>query len=736
MTKIWTDGSERAVPSRVPHAAPLQREHLTSPSAKGTGLSLGIGIGPIVEPRPVPMVAADRQWLEPFEWLRTDPAALHDLTCQESVFASRALTFVQHHADRLVTELADEAIRQELPPGQALGDYWYLPVLRPGALTPQVVRTPRAGEALPTAEDILRGAAHEVVLDFQVAMQGRVAGVGAVTTSPCGQFVAWTEDASGAERYTLRVRAVGVDTDLASPFENTSAKAVLSSDPARLFWSEVDEANRPWRVWAAPVADLGAAQVIFTEPDAGYRVRVRLSASGKLLLIESRSRVATRLFVLSVGHLDSSPVPLVGPAGDEPFASEHAVIAGKDAIVATSSGPSTPNGQLCLLYLDEPGSGWQVLVEHDEAVRLSPPIATERALICGTRRAGLDDLLVAGTESSELRFIPVVASGGVSVGLVGAPEWSTRTLDLGVSSWTTKPSVRTHPISALTVGPNYTLKPTRSLGNDDPYREEMLYAHASDGELIPLTVLRRVDVARPGPCLISGYGAYDSTQKPSRNALLLKLLDAGLTWAFAHVRGSGAKGEGWHTQATGTGKPVSFTDFLACVDHLVATGLAAPDQVAAMGGSAGGLLVGRALTLAPTRFAAVVLDSPFVDPFVTMLHPELPLTVNDRGEWGDPISDPDVAACMRSYSPCHTVTAFHRPPVLMSVGTHDSRVNALEGLKFAQRLRAEATGQNPVVVHVRDGGHTGGASVREKLWTTTMQMLWAAHHAGVDLGAL
>ena len=211
-------------------------------------------------------------------------------------------------------------------------------------------------------------------------------------------------------------------------------------------------------------------------------------------------------------------------------------------------------------------------------------------------------------------------------------------------------------------------------------------------------------------------------------------VDAGVVYAFAHVRGGGEKGSGWHEAARGLGKPRSFTDFLACRDELVARGLADPARIVAMGGSAGGLLVAASLNADPAAFCGVVADVPFVDPLTTMMKPELPLTISDRKEWGDPLEDPDIARCIRSYSPYHNVRPVEYPPVLATCGSDDSRVSAVEPLKWINRLRHDATG-GPFLLRVRSGGHVGNSTIDDGLREQALEYVWIADRLGVRLSA-
>ena len=215
--------------------------------------------------------------------------------------------------------------------------------------------------------------------------------------------------------------------------------------------------------------------------------------------------------------------------------------------------------------------------------------------------------------------------------------------------------------------------------------------------------------------------------------MLLRLVDVGVVYAFAHVRGGGEKGSGWHEAARGLGKPRSFTDFLACRDELVARGLADPARIVAMGGSAGGLLVAASLTRTPAAFCGVVADVPFVDPLTTMMKPELPLTISDRKEWGTP-GGPRHRAVHPLLFALPQRPAVEYPPVLATCGSDDSRVSAVEPLKWINRLRHDATG-GPFLLRVRSGGHVGNSTIDDGLREQALEYVWIADRLGVRLSA-
>ena len=247
------------------------------------------------------------------------------------------------------------------------------------------------------------------------------------------------------------------------------------------------------------------------------------------------------------------------------------------------------------------------------------------------------------------------------------------------------------------------------LGDFDPadYRTERRWAKADDGTEVPISLVYRPDLVgpdpervAPAPCLLYGYGSYEVSMDPTFSSLRLSLLDRGLVFAIAHVRGGGEMGRRWYEEGKLAAKPNTFTDFLACARSLIAEGWTAPDRLVARGGSAGGLLMGAVANLAPELFRAIVAEVPFVDCLTTIMDESLPLTVTEWEEWGNPVADAEIYRVMKSYSPYDNVRSVddegrpvRYPDILATAGLTDPRVGFWEPAKWVAKLRAANPGQ-------------------------------------------
>jgi len=275
----------------------------------------------------------------------------------------------------------------------------------------------------------------------------------------------------------------------------------------------------------------------------------------------------------------------------------------------------------------------------------------------------------------------------------------------------------------------------------EPYRPEDYEQHRewapvvggeTDGTRIPISLVCRKGTPRDGsaPCLLNGYGSYEISRDPAFSIPVLSLLDRGFVYAIAHVRGGGEMGRAWYTNGKLLHKKNTFTDFIACAEHLEHSRWTSADRLVARGGSAGGLLMGAVANLAPQDFAGIVAHVPFVDALNTILDPSLPLTVTEWEEWGDPLHDPAVYAYMKSYTPYENVTGQVYPPIFALGGLNDTRVTYHEPAKWVARLRAVGQG-GPFLLKIEmEAGH-GGRSGRYDAWREEALVLaWIVETAG------
>jgi oligopeptidase B len=271
--------------------------------------------------------------------------------------------------------------------------------------------------------------------------------------------------------------------------------------------------------------------------------------------------------------------------------------------------------------------------------------------------------------------------------------------------------------------------------NANEYVKQRDWADAADGTRIPISIVARRDTGRatgPKPLLLYGYGSYEASMDPGFSVSRLSLLDRGMVFAIAHVRGGGEMGRLWYENGKTLTKKNTFTDFVSCAQHLVDNGTTAPDRMIADGGSAGGLLVGAVANIAPELFAGVLANVPFVDPLTSILDPSLPLTVIEWDEWGNPLADKDVYEYMKSYSPYENVQVQDYPAILAITSINDTRVLYVEPAKWVAKLRAVKTGDAPLLLKTEMSAGHGGVSGRYEKWReVAFEYAWVLDTVGL-----
>jgi oligopeptidase B len=415
------------------------------------------------------------------------------------------------------------------------------------------------------------------------------------------------------------------------------------------------------------------------------------------------------------------------------YSVEHAVVGGQDRFLILHNDDAV-NFTLTEAPVSDP-TQQRSLIGHRDDVRLDAVDAFAGHLVVSYRREALP----------RIQLWPIDSDGGygepeevsfdselMSCGLGGNPTWDSPKLRIRAGSLVTPAQV--YDID-LATGERTLLREQPVLGDYRPadYVERRDWALADDGARIPVSIVHRADIDLPAPALLYGYGAYEICTDPSFSIARLSLLDRGMAFVIAHVRGGGEMGRLWYEHGKLLEKKNTFTDFVAVARHLVDSGLTRPQQLVALGGSAGGLLMGAVANLAPDLFAGILAQVPFVDPLTTILDPSLPLTVTEWDEWGNPLSDSDVYSYMKSYSPYENVQAKRYPAILAMTSLNDTRVYYVEPAKWVAALRHANADGSPILLKTQMNAGHGGVSGRYKAWQeTAFQYSWLLAAADRD----
>jgi oligopeptidase B len=588
----------------------------------------------------------------------------------------------------------------------------------------------------PMAEDGAPLDGEEVLLDANVLAEGHeYFRLGAFGVSPDGSLLAYSTDLAGNERYTMRVKDLVTGVTAADEIPDTYYGSAWSLDGSALFYVTVDDAWRPYRVWRHLIGTPAAQDVVvFTEPDERFNVGVGLTRSERFLVISSASPLTSETWLLDAARPTGEfTVVLPRRPGLEYHVEHQAGAAGAGRLLILHNDHAV-NFELAAAPVAEPAS-WTPVVPHRDDTRLLDVDAFADHLVIYLRRNGLTGLRILradGTEH-EVAFGDPVYS--VSPGL--NPEYSARQFRLSYVTLVTPGSVYdcdtvTGELTLLRRRPVLPLPGAGDYSPDD-YEQYRDWATASDGTKIPISLVCRKGTVRDGrsPLLLAGYGSYEISSDPRFAIPLLSLLDRGFAYAIAHIRGGGEMGRQWYEDGKMLTKINTFTDFVACAQHLVSEGWTTPSRLVARGGSAGGLLMGAAVNIAPQAFGGIVAQVPFVDALTSILDPTLPLTVPEWEEWGDPLHDPQVYRYMKSYSPYENISGqASYPPILAVTSLNDTRVLYTEPAKWIAKLQAEARGGPFLLKTEMIAGH-GGRSGRYDAWyEEAMVMAWIVTTAG------
>ncbi len=599
----------------------------------------------------------------------------------------------------------------------------------------RAVRPDDAGP--PVSQDGAPLDGEEVLLDGnELAGDQKFFSMGAFSVSPDGRLLAYSTDFTGSERFTLRVKDLITGETAADEIPDTFYGAAWSRDGSALFYVTVDEAWRPYRVWRHNVGMPASEDVIvYEEADEKFWVGVWLARSERYLFVSTASKLTSEAWLLDAARPDGEFRVVMPRRPGVEYGVEHQVRAdGTDRLLILHN-DHAENFELAQAPAADP-SAWTPLIPHRADTRLLGVEAFAEYLVVHLRRDGLTGLRILRQDGAEHQVVfgePVytVAPGDNR-------EYETRLFRLSYTSLVTPESVYDCDMTTgeLILRKRRAVLPLPDGTGYDPgdYEQHREWATAADGTRIPVSLVCRKGTPRDGssPFLLYGYGSYEISADPSFDIRRLSLLDRGFGYAIAHVRGGGEMGRRWYDDGKMLHKINTFTDFVACAEHLVTQGWTAPSRLIARGGSAGGLLMGAVANIAPRDFGGIVAHVPFVDALTTILDPSLPLTVTEWEEWGDPLHDPQVYAYMKSYSPYENVTGQAYPPILAVTSLNDTRVLYREPAKWIARLQAAGQGGPFLLKTEMVAGH-GGRSGRYDAWhEEALVLAWIVTTAGAS----
>jgi oligopeptidase B len=644
-------------------------------------------------------------------WLRNrdDPEVIAYLEA-ENQYADEMLAPLLPLRDRIFEEIKARVQEDDESAPVAEGPWEYTSRTHEGSQYAIHCRRPR-GEGPDAAR---------VVLDENLLAEGNdYFALGGFEVTPDHEVLAYAVDFTGGERYTLRFRDLSTGADLADVVDDITYGLAWADDARTCFYVRPDDAMRPSEVWRHVLGTPATDDVlVLREDDERFYLGVERTRSGRFVLLDASSKLTSEVWFVPTNAPETPPRVIAARDHGHEYAVEHHWNAtqGDRFLILTNQGGAARNFELVAAPAADPGrANWTAVVPHRDDVKLDAVNAFADHFVLSVRANGLERLTVTHVESGEAHEIEM-PDPVYSAWVGGSPEFATSTLRYGYTSLVAPVTDVDYDMNtrAATV-----VKTQPVLGGYDPtqYVSARLWATAGDGTRIPISLVHRRDTSLDGtaPALLYGYGSYEISTDPSFRSSRLSLLDRGFVFAIAHIRGGGEMGREWYEAGRLEHKANTFTDFVACAEHLVANSYTSPARLAARGGSAGGLLMGAVVNLRPDLFAAIVAEVPFVDVVTTMLDPSLPLTITEWEEWGDP-REPDAYARMKAYSPYDNVRAAAYPALLVTTGLNDPRVQYWEPAKWVAKLRTMSTSGNPIYLRTEMGAGHGGPSGRYDAW--------------------
>ncbi|MDO7869418.1 S9 family peptidase [Nocardioides jiangxiensis] len=689
---------------------------------------------PVAKKVPVTTTHHGDTFVDDYEWLRAkdDPEVVAHLEA-ENAWTQQRTAHLADLRERIFDEIKARTRETDLSVPYRIRGHWYysrsfegreygascrVPVAGPDDWTP-----PRPAEDSAPDQPALPG--EQVLLDLNALADGHdFFSLGGSSIAPDERLLAYATDVVGDERYTIRVLDVGTGEHLADEITGVLGGATWDADGSAFYYSTVDESWRPDKIWRHVLGTSQADdEVVYTEPDARFWLGIGRTRSDRFLMVASGSKTTSAYRVLDTQDRDKGWQEWPRVEGVE-YSLEHAVIGGEDVFLVLHNATG-PDFELATAPITPTSvDAWKPLIPHTAGVRLEDVDAFAGHLVVHQRSGGLTRLRILPLDPAGIAddFLVEFDDEVYTIGSGSNPEFTQPVVRLGYTTMARPGAVYSYDVASreLTVLKESEVLPAPDGRPFDPaaYEEHRIWATADDGTQVPISLVVPAGAPRDGsvPVLLYGYGSYESSIDPYFSVARLSLLDRGVGFAIAHVRGGGEMGRHWYEDGKLLKKRNTFTDFIACARHLVAEGWASADHLVAEGGSAGGLLMGAVTNLAPELWAGVVAQVPFVDALTTMLDASLPLTVMEYEEWGNPTDDPATYEYMRGYAPYHNVAAVDYPPILAETSLNDTRVLYVEPAKWIAKLRDTAVGRRDFLLKTEMAAGHGGVSGRYQAW--------------------
>jgi oligopeptidase B len=665
-----------------------------------------------------------------YAWLRDkDAPEVREYLEAENSYVESVTAPLAGLRDQLYNEMLSHIKQTDISVPYRDGAWWYYARTEENLQYPISCRKRAAAESDPDATDPLPDAPEQIILDGNQLARGHAFfSVGATDITDDGRWLAYTTDTTGFRQYTLHIKNLETGEILPGIVERVGS-VVWAADNGTLFYSvEDEEQKRQYQLFRHTLGtDHSADLLVYQDDDERFNLGAGRTRDGKYIVLESASHITSECHILAADNPTGAFTLIAARQDDHEYSVDH-----RNGLLFIRTNDKGRNFRVVTAPVATPGRDhWTELIPHRPDVMLEDIDLFANFYVACEREDGLPRLRLwsftgadtaAVTSSGEIPFPEPAYSAGPHINRI----FETTKYRYGYQSLVSPNSVFEYDMAART---SRLLKQVEIPGGFDRtlYASERLHATASDGTLVPISIVyrkdRRTRADHPGartdrsssvgknPLYVYGYGSYGYALPVGFNSSRLSLLDRGLILAYAHIRGGGDLGETWHDTGKMLVKRNTFTDFIACVEHLTKNGYGDPVRVAIEGGSAGGLLMGAVTNLRPDLFRVVLSHVPFVDVMNTMLDDSLPLTVPEYEEWGNP-NEEKFFNYMLSYSPYDNLKRASYPAMLVKTSLFDSQVMYWEPAKYVAKLRTLKTDANPLLLVTNMQAGHGGASGR------------------------
>ncbi len=655
---------------------------------------------PVAAIHPHEMTMHGHTRIDNYYWLneRENPEVLAYLEA-ENQYADACLKHTEPLQKQLFKEITGRIKQDDNSVPIKIRDYYHYTRFEEGKEYPIFCRKKHSLEA-----------PEEILLDGNQLAEGHAFfEIGEISLSEDDRLLAYSVDTVSRRIYTVFVKDLTTGELLGEPIANTSGNIVWVSDHQTLFYGVKDETLRPFKIMRHRLGTSVADDVqVYEEKDETFVTYISKTKSRKYLIINSESTLSSECRILESDQPEGEFRVFQERQPDMLYGIDHY----REHFYIQTNADGAKNYKIMRTRVGQTArSHWEEVVAHREKVLIEGITLFDKFFVIEEREGGLVKIRVTTWDGATDYYIDF-GEPAYTAGVGGNPDFDAAALRYVYTSMTTPSSVYEFDMEKRT---KTLLKRQEVVGGYHPedYVTERLMVPSHDGVLVPVSIVYRKDMAKneAHPLVLYGYGSYGSSLDAYFSVARLSLLDRGFIWAIAHIRGGEEMGRRWYDDGKMLNKKNTFLDFIACAEHLIKMGYTSPHQLFAMGGSAGGLLVGAVANMRPELWKGIVAQVPFVDVVTTMLDESIPLTTGEYDEWGNP-NEKQYYDYMFSYSPYDNVEAKDYPAMLITTGLHDSQVQYWEPAKWAAKLRALKTDSNPLYLKTEmDYGH-GGASGR------------------------